>query len=160
MSDGMALAERVARVAQKVRDRGIRLGPALTEREVSTSSNVTRSRCQRSTACSCCRSAMGVLARPIMGCPLWANANITCQATRREFGRDFRMCASRFRSPGHGFGRTGGRESIEDVFEHFNESEMNKLDKQLPKEFWADDALQEWVQRHRQDFESVDRIKN
>jgi hypothetical protein len=48
--------------------------------------------------------------------------------------------------------------SLGDVFDHFSESEMAKLDENLPAEFWADDALQELVQQHRQDFESVDRI--
>jgi hypothetical protein len=47
------------------------------------------------------------------------------------------------------------RPTIESVFEHFSDSEMAELDKNLPVEFWADDALQEHVQRHRKDFESV-----
>ena len=51
------------------------------------------------------------------------------------------------------------RPTIGDVFEHFSESEMAQLDENLPQEFWADDALQEWVQQHRKDFESVDRIR-
>jgi hypothetical protein len=45
--------------------------------------------------------------------------------------------------------------SIEKVFAHFSESEMAALDENLPEEFWADDALQELVQQHRKDFESV-----
>ena len=49
--------------------------------------------------------------------------------------------------------------SLQDVFDHFSESEMALLDQNLPEDFWADDALQELVQQHRQDFESVDRIK-
>src|SRR5689334_2670591 len=47
------------------------------------------------------------------------------------------------------------RPTIEAVFEHFSDSEMAELDKTLPDEFWADDALQELVQQHRKDFESV-----
>lgn len=47
------------------------------------------------------------------------------------------------------------RPTIDAVFEHFSVSEMAELDKNLPAEFWADDALQEHVQRHRTDFESV-----
>ena len=47
------------------------------------------------------------------------------------------------------------RQSIEEIFEHFDESEMTRLDKNLHKEFWADDALQELVQRNRKDFEMV-----
>jgi hypothetical protein len=47
------------------------------------------------------------------------------------------------------------RPTIEDVFERFSESEMAALDENLPEEFWADDALQELVQQHRKDFESV-----
>jgi hypothetical protein len=50
------------------------------------------------------------------------------------------------------------RPSLDDVFEHFNESEMAQLDENLPKEFWADDALQQLVEEHRADFESVDRL--
>jgi hypothetical protein len=39
-------------------------------------------------------------------------------------------------------------------------SEWTELDEEtLPNEFWADDALQELVQQHRQDFVLVDRIK-
>ncbi|HVX86882.1 MAG TPA: DUF4375 domain-containing protein [Phycisphaerae bacterium] len=48
------------------------------------------------------------------------------------------------------------RPQIQDVFEHFSESEMRALDENLPEEFWADDALQEHVQRHRKDFESIE----
>lgn len=47
------------------------------------------------------------------------------------------------------------RTTIEEVFEHFSDSELAALDEDLPEEFWADDALQELVQRHRKDFESV-----
>ena len=50
------------------------------------------------------------------------------------------------------------RPTIEGVFAHFRESEMAELDEDLPGEFWADDALQDLVQQHRKDFESVDQI--
>jgi hypothetical protein len=50
------------------------------------------------------------------------------------------------------------RPSLPDVFDHFNESEMAKLDDNLPQEFWADDKLQELVQQNRKDFESADQI--
>jgi hypothetical protein len=52
-----------------------------------------------------------------------------------------------------------GTESLEDVFDHFDESALAKLDKRVPEEFWADDKLQELVQQNRKDFEKVDRIK-
>ncbi|MEQ1696298.1 MAG: hypothetical protein ABL901_10715 [Hyphomicrobiaceae bacterium] len=51
-----------------------------------------------------------------------------------------------------------GEESLEGVFDHFNESAMNELSQNLPSEFWADGALQSLVQRHRKDFASVDRL--
>jgi hypothetical protein len=51
-----------------------------------------------------------------------------------------------------------GRPSLDDVFKHFSESQMAQLDEDLPQEFWADDALQQLVQQHRTDFESVDRL--
>ncbi len=50
-------------------------------------------------------------------------------------------------------------ESLEDVFDHLDESAMAKLDKRVPEEFWADDKLQELVQQNRKEFESVDKIK-
>ncbi len=50
------------------------------------------------------------------------------------------------------------RPSLDDVFEHFNESEMAQLDENLPREFWADDALRQLVLQHQIDFESVDRL--
>lgn len=50
------------------------------------------------------------------------------------------------------------RATIEGVFAHFRESEMARLDENLPGEFWADDALQDLVQQHRKDFESLDQI--
>ena len=48
--------------------------------------------------------------------------------------------------------------SLQDVFDHFNDSEMAKLDENLPEEFWADDKLLELVQQNRNDFESLDRL--
>jgi hypothetical protein len=51
-----------------------------------------------------------------------------------------------------------GRESLEEVFAHFSDSEMAALDQVLPDEFWADDALQALVERHREEFASVDRL--
>jgi hypothetical protein len=33
---------------------------------------------------------------------------------------------------------------------------MAQLDEGLPDEFWADDALQDLVERHREEFASVD----
>jgi hypothetical protein len=51
-----------------------------------------------------------------------------------------------------------GRESLEEVFDHFNASALAKLDKDLPDEFWADDKLQELVERNREDFESIDHL--
>jgi hypothetical protein len=52
-----------------------------------------------------------------------------------------------------------GTESLQDVFEHFQESAMAELDERVPKEFWADDKLQELVQQNRKDFESIDGIE-
>jgi len=49
-----------------------------------------------------------------------------------------------------------GDESLEDVFEHFSESDMADLDERIPKGFWADDQLQDLVQKNRKDFESLD----
>jgi hypothetical protein len=48
--------------------------------------------------------------------------------------------------------------SLQDVFDHFNESEMAQLDSDLTDEFWADGKLQKLVEQNREDFESVDRI--
>lgn len=48
-----------------------------------------------------------------------------------------------------------GTESLEDVFEHFSESDMADLDEQIPMDFWADDQLQDLVQKNRKEFESV-----
>lgn len=50
------------------------------------------------------------------------------------------------------------RPTIDGVFSHFSESEMAQLDENLPGEFWADDALQDLVQQHRKEFESIDQI--
>ncbi len=50
------------------------------------------------------------------------------------------------------------RPSLPDVFDHFNDSEMAKLDENLPAEFWAEDKLRELVEQNRKDFESVDRL--
>jgi hypothetical protein len=50
------------------------------------------------------------------------------------------------------------RPSLDEVFKHFDESKMAVLDKDLPEEFWADDALQQLVERNRADFESIDQI--
>ena len=54
-------------------------------------------------------------------------------------------------------GFAGGK-SLAEVFAHFSDSEMAALDQELPDEFWADDALQALVERHREDFASVDRL--
>jgi len=51
-----------------------------------------------------------------------------------------------------------GRESLEEVFEHFDDSAMAELDADVTSEFYADDKLQELVELHRSDFESVDRL--
>ena len=51
-----------------------------------------------------------------------------------------------------------GSESLEDVFEHFSESDMADLDERITMDFWADDQLQDLVQKNRKDFESVDAI--
>ncbi len=51
------------------------------------------------------------------------------------------------------------RPSLEEVFKHFDESKMAVLDKDLPEEFWADDALQQLVERNRAAFESVDQLR-
>jgi hypothetical protein len=48
-----------------------------------------------------------------------------------------------------------GGESLEEVFAHFDTSAMAVLDQDLPREFWADDALQALVEQHRADFASV-----
>lgn len=52
------------------------------------------------------------------------------------------------------------RVSLQEVFEHFRASDMTALDEQIPMEFWADEALQDLVQRYRQEFESVDEIRS
>lgn len=49
-----------------------------------------------------------------------------------------------------------GYDSLEDVFEHFNESDMADLDERIPTEFWVDEQLQDLVEKNREDFESVD----
>jgi hypothetical protein len=54
-------------------------------------------------------------------------------------------------------GFTGG-ESLDAVFAHLNESAMAELDRDRPREFWVDGALQDLVQRHRKDFAAVDRL--
>ena len=51
-----------------------------------------------------------------------------------------------------------GTESLEEVFQHFKESALAELDAEVPDEFWADDKLQELVERNRKDFESIDRL--
>lgn len=50
------------------------------------------------------------------------------------------------------------RRTIEDVFEHFSESQMAALDENVPDEFWVDDKLQQLVEQNQEDFESVDSI--
>lgn len=52
----------------------------------------------------------------------------------------------------------GDGETLEEVFAHFDDSAMAALDQELPAEFWADDALQALVERHREEFASVDRL--
>ena len=52
-----------------------------------------------------------------------------------------------------------GAESLQDVFDHFDETVMAELDESVPEEFWADDKLQELVEQNRKDFESVDCIE-
>jgi hypothetical protein len=47
-------------------------------------------------------------------------------------------------------------DSLEEVFEHFDDSEMQSLDENIPDEFWADDKLQELAQANREAFLSVD----
>ena len=51
-------------------------------------------------------------------------------------------------------------ESIEEVFEHFNDSEMNQLDDNIPDEFWADQKLHQLVENHRDDFLQMDQLQN
>jgi hypothetical protein len=51
-----------------------------------------------------------------------------------------------------------GAKPLEEVFDHFKESSLAQLDAELPAEFWADDKLQELVERNRTDFESLDRL--
>jgi hypothetical protein len=51
-----------------------------------------------------------------------------------------------------------GTESLEEVFDHFDESALAELDQDVPEEFWADDKLQELVERNRKVFESIDRL--
>lgn len=55
-------------------------------------------------------------------------------------------------------GLRADRRTIEDAFEHFSESEMSELDKNVPGEFWVDDKLQELVEQNRKEFQSVDSI--
>ena len=52
-----------------------------------------------------------------------------------------------------------GTETLQDVFDHFDESAMAELDERLPSEFWADDKLQDLVQQNRQEFASIDGMK-
>lgn len=49
-----------------------------------------------------------------------------------------------------------GGETLERVFAHFDDSAMAALDENLPKEFWADDALQALVEQYRAEFASID----
>lgn len=49
-------------------------------------------------------------------------------------------------------------ESLEDVFEHFDDSEMAELDEAIPAEFWADDKLQRLAEDNREAFVSVDSL--
>lgn len=46
--------------------------------------------------------------------------------------------------------------SLEDVFEHFDDSEMAELDESIPDDFWADASLQRLAEKNRQAFLSVD----
>ncbi len=47
-------------------------------------------------------------------------------------------------------------DSLEDVFEHFDDSEMAELDEAIPDEFWADDKLQRLAEDNRAAFLSLD----
>lgn len=47
-------------------------------------------------------------------------------------------------------------ESLDDVFEHFDDSEMAQLDESIPDEFWADESLQKLAETNRDAFLSVD----
>jgi hypothetical protein len=47
-------------------------------------------------------------------------------------------------------------DSLEDVFEHFDDSELAELDEAIPDEFWADDKLQQLAQENQDAFLSVD----
>lgn len=47
-------------------------------------------------------------------------------------------------------------ESLEDVFEHFGDSELSELDETIPDEFWVDDKLQRLAETHRDAFLSLD----
>ena len=47
-------------------------------------------------------------------------------------------------------------DSLEDVFEHFDDSEMSQLDESIPDEFWADDKLQELAETNPDAFLSID----
>jgi hypothetical protein len=47
-------------------------------------------------------------------------------------------------------------DSLEDVFEHFDDSELAELDEAIPDEFWADDKLQQLAQENQDAFLSID----
>jgi hypothetical protein len=49
-----------------------------------------------------------------------------------------------------------GGETIEAALAHIDESALAELDRDPPREFWVDGALQQLVQQHRADFASVD----
>lgn len=49
-------------------------------------------------------------------------------------------------------------DSLDDVFEHFNDSELNELDDQIPDEFWADAELQKLAEDNEDAFLAVDEL--
>lgn len=50
-------------------------------------------------------------------------------------------------------------DSLEDVFEHFDDSEMSELDGTIPDEFWADDVLQGVAEKHVDEFLMLDTLQ-
>jgi hypothetical protein len=49
-------------------------------------------------------------------------------------------------------------DSLEEVFEHFDDSEMSALDESIPDEFWVDDVLQSIAEKHSAEFMQLDSL--
>ncbi|MGN6546352.1 MAG: DMP19 family protein [Aureliella sp.] len=49
-------------------------------------------------------------------------------------------------------------DSLEEVFEHFDDSPLAELDEDIPEEFWADAELQKLVEDNREAFLAIDAL--